>query len=312
MSAIQNARRSRRRDSGHIEDVTQREDLAAIPYEPTWKKRKVFLGLLLLPICSIVLIALGEMIFTATVKGAFWRNEGFLFFFMGCAGWFALTLFSLQPVKPYVFAHEMTHVFATYLSLGRVGKIEIGEEGGYIEASKTNWFITLAPYMIPLYTVVVFALYGCASLVWNLQFELNVPLYFWSVIVKPAWLFYFWIGVTWSFHISFTYKVLQQEQSDLNVNGEFFSMMLIFLFNIAVLGFLFILASPQGQIDAAWLNAQGMTIWMYSTLWSLISWSGIHLWQLIVWLTGEAWIVLKWIAVHLWIGIVKAWVWARK
>lgn len=222
----------------------------------------MFLGLILFPIAALFLVTIAELFFHVVVRAGFWRDESFVFFFVGCLSWFTLAFFKMQPAVAYVFAHEMSHVIATWLSLGKVRKVEVTEDGGFVEATKSNWFITLAPYLLPLYTLLVFALYGCASVLWgDLHRELHVPLYFWQPAFKVIWLFYFWVGMTWAFHVQFTVDVLQIEQSDLKENGEFFSLMLIFLTNLGELGALFILASPtvtfRNVLDDAWATVTG-------------------------------------------------------
>jgi hypothetical protein len=220
------------------------------------------LGLILFPITALFLGTIGELFFHVIVRAGFWREESFLFFAAGCLGWFTLAFFKMQPTVAYVFAHEMSHVIATWLSFGRVRNMEITEDGGFVEATKSNWFITLAPYLLPLYMLLVFAIYGCATVFFgDLSREFHLPLFFAHPAFKFIWIFYFWIGMTWAFHTQFTFDVLQIEQSDLRENGEFFSLMLIFLTNLGELGALFILASPtvtfRNVMEDAWATVTG-------------------------------------------------------
>jgi hypothetical protein len=69
--------------------------------------------------------------------------------------------------------------------------------------------------------------------------------------------FYYLVGLTWWFHATYTAKTIRLEQGDLTKNGEFFSMMLIFLFNTGVLMFMLLAASPSpalglGEVAHCW------------------------------------------------------------
>lgn len=241
-------------------------DPMAIP--SSGQTRKLMVGLFLVPICLLAVITLFELFFRATVDGKFWKSEGFWFFAFGCLLWFVLGWVRMQPAWLYVFAHEFTHVIAARMSGGKVHAMHVSDEGGYIETDKTNVLITLSPYLVPLYTVVVFAIYGLLSafvdthrdVVWTIPFT---DVTFW---IRWAWPIYFFVGMTWCFHITFTLEVLRTEQSDLAHNGEFFSIMLIFLTNLALVGALFIAASPTVGWADVWHDARAMIEWAWRAL----------------------------------------------
>jgi hypothetical protein len=221
---------------------------------PGWRKRKLLLGLVLLPVCVVAAVTLLELFFRATVDGKFWMTEGFWFFMFGGALWIVMGFARVQPGWLYVFAHEFTHALTARLSGGEIHAMHVTEDGGFIETDKSNWFITLSPYLVPLYTMVVFALYGLLSVFvdMNQLVIFTVPLLDLTMWLKWVWAVYFLVGLTWCFHFTFTIQVLHTEQSDLRQNGEFFSMMLIFVVNLALIGSLFIAASPTvGWADVA-------------------------------------------------------------
>lgn len=58
------------------------------------------------------------------------------------------------------------------------------------------------------------------------------------------WL-YALIGVTWAFHVSFTLWMIPKGQTDLTYYGTFFSLVIIYLMNLAVLTVLLVIASPH-------------------------------------------------------------------
>jgi hypothetical protein len=242
----------------------QDDDLSLYELPPEGRKRKLLLGLLLLPICIIAAITLFELFFRATVDGKFWRTEGFWFFTFGGGLWVVMGWFKVQPAWLYVFAHEFTHALTARLSGGKVHAMHVAADGGYIETDKSNWFITLSPYLVPLYTVVVFAVYGLLAPFVDMHRTLFLTIPWAGAIwLKGIWAIYFLVGLTLCFHLTFTVQVLHTEQSDLRQNGEFFSMMLIFVVNLALIGSLFIIASPTvGWSDVA-NDAKGLieTVW---------------------------------------------------
>lgn len=221
--------------------------------EQGWRRRKFLLGLLMLPVCLLAVTTFLDLLFTETVHGAFWRSEGVWFFASGCVAWLCMGLLRREPVILYVFAHEMTHALAVRLSGGRVHRIRVEEEGGFVDTDKTNTLITLSPYLVPFYTVVVFALHGLLSLILDMEREIVLPWVAEAFTLKAVWGFYFMTGLTWCFHLTFTLKVLRTEQSDLLHNGEFFSMMLIILSNVVILTVLFVAASPT----VSWTDVAG-------------------------------------------------------
>ena len=231
-----------------------------------WRKRKVVLGLFLVPICMVTVLTLLELFFRATVDGKFWKSEGFWFFAFGCGLWFMLGWLRMQPAWLYVFAHEFTHAITARLSGGKVSAMHVSETGGYIETDKSNVLISLSPYLIPLYTMVIFALYGLLSVTVDMHRDVifTLPLLGWVVWVKWVWAIYFLVGLTWCFHLTFTVEALRMEQSDLVLNGEFFSIMLIFVGNLALIGALFIAASPTVSFADVWADARGlvMSVWL--------------------------------------------------
>jgi len=68
--------------------------------------------------------------------------------------------------------------------------------------------------------------------------------------------------------MTYTVKVIVAQQSDLERNGEFFSLTLIFLFNVALIVALFLAASPAPglglmEVGRCWV---GMAGWLWNLL----------------------------------------------
>ena len=55
----------------------------------------------------------------------------------------------------YVFGHEFTHVLAAWSIGAEVHGMEVRSDGGHVDLSRSGAFISLAPYCVPIYTVLV-------------------------------------------------------------------------------------------------------------------------------------------------------------
>ena len=113
-------------------------------------------------------------------------------------------------------------------------------DGGYIVTDTHNFWIALAPYFYPLYSLVVIVLYGAASVFYNVAHSDATLL----MMTPVQWLF-FLLGVTWSFHLSFTIWMIPKGQSDLTTHGTFFSLVVIYLMNLLLLALFLIVAAPE-------------------------------------------------------------------
>ncbi len=175
------------------------------------------IGLLLLPACAGVAYSTFRQV---AESGDF--RASIVFFLIGFTSYLTFFIAFRKPLRPYLLGHELTHALWVVLFRGKVHEIRLSEKRGQVKATKLNTLIALAPYFFPLYTVVVVIAYGIASL-W-----VNFGIYHRLVL--------FAIGFTWSFHLFLNLYVLQRGQEDLRVSGSFFSLVLIFLFNLIVLG----------------------------------------------------------------------------
>jgi hypothetical protein len=125
----------------------------------------------------------------------------------------------------------LTHALWVWLLGGRVSRFRVGRDGGHVVTNKANFWIALAPYFFPLYSILAIAIYGGLSLFVNMQ-----PYGRWLYAV---------IGVTWAFHFTFTCWMIPKNQTDLSDQGTFFSLVVIYLMNVLLLSVMLILASPQ-------------------------------------------------------------------
>ena len=183
----------------------------------------------------------------ATAGEAFWQTDVFGYFAVGAAVWTLWffgsiwTLGAPQPLHAYVFGHELTHAIWVWMWRGRVyDKKMWSSDGGYIVTDTHNFWIALAPYFYPLYSLVLIVIYGVAS-----QFAdvANATATF--ILLTPLQWLFFLLGVTWAFHLSFTIWMIPKGQTDLTAHGTFFSLMIIYIMNLLLLTVFLTIASPE-------------------------------------------------------------------
>ena len=184
---------------------------------------------LLLPSWVLTLAFFNTLVRTAG-SGEWLRSPEFLWF----AGGTVLGVgayFSIQPlVWLYVIGHELTHAALVWLHGGKVHDFHVARSGGHSVTDKTNTLIVLGPYFVPFYTVLWIGSYATARLALGL----------------PAWpdLFQGGIGATWAFHLAFTVAMIVRGQPDLEYGGVFFSLVLIYLLNLALICVMLVALSP--------------------------------------------------------------------
>lgn len=193
---------------------------------------KFLIGLLLLPLGVAATWAVVDLLRSVNLAsgaelgpGAWWLAGGFMF-------WLVLYTVMPRPVRSYVLAHELTHALWAWAMGSRVSGIRVGSEGGYVEVDRVNVWITLAPYFFPLYTALVLLVHGGLSMFYDLS------------VYEPFWLAL--VGLTWSFHLTFTLSTLRTHQPDIQAHGRLFSYTLIYLLNLLGVGLWIVAAgSPQ-------------------------------------------------------------------
>ena len=188
-------------------------------------------GIFLLPLCAILTQTFFTVFARAAVSQRIWAGEEFWFFSLGAVLWL-IAFFGLpRPLLLYVFGHELTHAIWVLLMGGRVSRFRVGRDGGHIVTDRNNFWIALAPYFFPIYSIIVIAIYGGLSLFCNVQ--------------PYGRLLYALIGVTWAFHFTFTCWMIPKKQTDLTDQGTFFSLVVIYLMNLILLSVMIVLASSQ-------------------------------------------------------------------
>lgn len=181
---------------------------------PKWLK--TILAVLLLPVCLGAAEALWRVLRASGSADTTWVPLA-----AGAACWWAVFLLLPKPMLLYVFGHELTHVLWTWLFGGRVQRLKASATGGHVIVSKTNFLIALAPYFFPVYVVLLVLAFCLGNLLWNWRSGL-------------VW-FHLLVGAAYAFHATFTWHILETDQSDVAGQGYFFSAAVIFLGNVTVL-----------------------------------------------------------------------------
>ena len=181
---------------------------------------KFLTGLLLLPLCLALTMTFARAVVILAQSPTRLPLLHAFACVAGIAIWAIIWLFLPPLTRTYILGHELTHALWTLLFGGRVSGLKVTEHGGSVRVSKNNVWVTLAPYFFPLYTFLV-------TLAWLLSAGL------FPAVTPYSPVFLFWIGLTWSFHLTFTLRFLAFNQPDIREHGRLFSYTLIYALNLA-------------------------------------------------------------------------------
>ncbi len=172
----------------------------------------------------------------------------------------------------YVLGHELTHALAAWMSGESVHSFKVGSSRGHVEVSRSNVFIALAPYCIPVYSVLAVAGY-------RLLIE-------WRPEYSREWLFPLLMGLTLAFHMIYTFDCLWgRRQPDLAAaGGAVFSLALIAGANgLVILVALKTMFPASVELASEFLRSAELTEAFWRRCWLLAG--GAASWL------GEAWSV---------------------
>ena len=229
----------------HVEAPAGREP-RRVPL--TWVKNAV--GVFLLPVAWVWTLSFIGVFRRVTVHRAFWRTEDFWFFLLGALLWgltFCGSLYARgEPwlLRWYVWVHEYTHAIWTWLSNGRVSELKVYRDHGHILTNKPTVLVTLAPYFYPLPCVVLLTLFLLVRPFCAIE---EAPPVLWGWLL-PMQIFLILMGVGWSFHCTFTVWMIRRGQSDLKMHGNLFSLVLIYIVNLAVVSLFLIITAPGVEV----------------------------------------------------------------
>jgi hypothetical protein len=213
---------------------------------PKWCK--LIIGILLLPVCAGAGSALWRVMRASGKADTIWVAT-----LSGAACWVVIYLLLPKPMLAYVFAHELTHVLWTWLLGGRVKKFKASAKGGHVIVTKSNFLVALAPYFFPLYAIAVVAVFLVGDYLWNWR-----PYAVW---------FHLLLGASYGFHVTLTWHILKNTQSDITEQGYLFSGVVIFLGNVCILLLAIPMLAEQVKPFA------GLQWWAGSTL-EVVRWLG--------------------------------------
>jgi len=226
------------------------------PESPSLKFLKLLVGLILLPVCWLMLETFLVLLQADTLAASYWKSSGFLYFGVGCLLWLVLFLFArCRPMMwLYVAGHELTHALFVLICRGKVSKVHISADGGHVMTNRNNFVISLSPYFFPFYTAVAIVMWGLME--WTVA-DLSKP--------DTVWL-YGLIGFTWMFHLTFTLWMIRRDQPDVNQNGRIFSFTIIFIANVLLICAMLIVASPTATFRGFTLSLLENTRTFYPRL----------------------------------------------
>ncbi len=178
---------------------------------------------ILLPIALIAAMSVFDQLTSASTNFELILSVPVWYALMGIAIWIVIggsKFFTNSLIYLYVLGHELTHVLAIIISRGKVTHFHVSLEGGMIKTDTSNLFVALAPYFIPLWT-----------LVWGILAGLCY--WIWPCVQTEAFL-YGGIGFWWAFHLFWTAWIIPLDQPDLKEHGTFFSLVIVYFSNLLV------------------------------------------------------------------------------
>ncbi|WP_193213428.1 hypothetical protein [Luteolibacter marinus] len=231
---------------------------AAIDYEEETtgfgtRLMRWMLGMFLLPLCWVTTWTFFAQFSNATLDHGFWKMPAFWYFATGVllmTGWFVTGLLRSFFLYLYVLGHELTHILSIWACRGRVSDWGVSLDGGYVTTDKTNIFIALSPYFVPLWAVlgvIVHSLLG------------------WAFKLPPVSdkILFGYVGFFWAFHLLWTLWMIPRDQPDLKENGTFLSLVIIYLANQLLLAALLCaVAKPFGfaEFGSEWMANAARTM----------------------------------------------------
>ncbi|MFH1074335.1 MAG: M50 family metallopeptidase [Candidatus Firestonebacteria bacterium] len=195
---------------------------------------------------ALLLIPVNIILTVGFIKNFLYFKEiehGEIVFLAGVISYLLLHFILYRPVFMHVMAHELTHAFWAALFGGKVKSLNISHEGGSVTMDKSNFFVVLAPYFFPFYTVIALLIYAVVDR-------------------KYVDFIVFLIGLTYSFHAALTLYSLKQKQTDLKESGIIFSLMFIYFSNLLILSGIIALVSEQFNflnfLNESWKIAEAL------------------------------------------------------
>lgn len=127
----------------------------------------------------------------------------------------------LQPF--YIFFHELSHAVVAKLQGADISAFKVGMNRGYIKANKSGFFIRLAPYYLPLFSIFTFVIIFLMIASWRLFTEIEA---LWLLCAQGL------IWFSWYVYIFLNIRLIRLETTDLDKKEIFLS--LSFMANVSL------------------------------------------------------------------------------
>ncbi|MFH1837301.1 MAG: hypothetical protein ABH862_04245 [Candidatus Omnitrophota bacterium] len=177
---------------------------------------RTIIGLLFVPVAIGTAKAFG-----AAISQISFLNGVFHILERGTLVYLLFHVLVARPIYLYVLGHETVHVLATWICGGKIVSFNVTPSGGNVSTSKTNFFIELSPYFVPLYTIIIGIIFAFLRMIDK------VPVFLPEMLL-------FMIGLSLAFHLVMTAEALKIRQPDIVKSGMVFSFVLIFVCNLVV------------------------------------------------------------------------------
>lgn len=208
--------------------------------------RFLFALLLFLPVAGAVSIVLYKQLGLIQDLS---KNQ--LYFVFGAGA--CLIIYRLyRPLYPYIVGHELTHALCTWLCGGRVKSFRASLKGGEVVTTKSNFFISLAPYFFPIYTILLAGAFFGAS-------------FFFDLSIYIPW-FIFLVAFSWAFHVLSTIYFIKMRQPDILKTGVLFSLSLVYIVNVAILAVILSLLFKEVTFGNFLESSHHKTMGIYSSI----------------------------------------------
>jgi hypothetical protein len=179
---------------------------------------KLVVGILAIPVMFGVTYAFYTNIITVS------QLSGILSYFVwGIVSYVFLHLLFYKPTFFYVLGHEAVHAVFAWIMGGKINSFTVNKEGGSVSTDKSNTFIELSPYFVPIYAIILMAIYFVIS---------------YSYKINGA-AFVYLIGFALAFHVIMTIEVMKIRQPDILKSGYLFSIVFVYVLNIIIIALLF-------------------------------------------------------------------------
>jgi hypothetical protein len=149
-----------------------------------------------------------------------------------------LHLLFYKPTYIYVLGHEAVHAGIGWLFGRRISSFRVSEKGGGVGMNKSNTVIELSPYFIPVYAILITIVYFVIASSYNINSST----------------FIFLIGFALALHIISTIEVLKIRQPDIVKSGYFFSIVMVYILNIAIIAVIFGLVFPSFSVKRFFID----------------------------------------------------------